>query len=92
MQAECFLHFAQNISFLVISIRCARTFIPAENGRNNSLVFQIFPATELFFNFLRAKMLLTHFSVFRHNKSVSVFLSFNCQKPPIPFLQRKRKK
>ena len=39
-------------------------------------------------------MLLTHFSVFRHNKSVSVFLSFNCQKPPIPTfcLQRKRKK
>ena len=66
IQAEYFLHFAQNISFLVkFSIRCARTFIPAENGRNSSLVFQIFPATELVFSFLRAKMFLTHFSVFR---------------------------
>ena len=39
-------------------------------------------------------MLLTHLSVFSHNKSVSVLLSLYRQKPSIPNfgLQRKRKK
>ena len=53
------------------------------------LSFRSFLQLNGFFNFLWAKMLLTH-----PNKSVSVFLSLNCQNPPIRTfgLERKRKK
>ena len=49
----------------------------------SSSVLQIFPATKLFSDFLRAKMMFTHLSVFSHNKSVSVLLSLYSQKPTI---------
>ena len=45
----------------------------------SSSVLQIFPATKLFSDFLWAKMMFTHLSVFSHNKSVSVLLSLYSQ-------------
>ena len=78
------------IVWLITTSSLSNCSLPARNAgmftltpSRSSSVLQIFPATKLFSDFLWAKMMFTHLSVFSHNKSVSVILSLYSQKPTI---------
>ena len=89
------------IVWLITTSSLSSSSLPARNANmfnltpsGSSSVLQIFPATKLFSDFLWAKMMFTHLSVFSHNKSVLVFLSLYSQNSTIFNFgfQRERKK